>query len=75
MLTFNYKYPNNYKLLKYVNEQTNKWIKGLQEKDISIDLVKSTNLNQIPQNIYLILPFVSFISFLAGYKIYYLIQK
>jgi hypothetical protein len=81
----------NPEMSKYIKEQTNKSIAMLQEKysnknksewDSAFgtrvsDLVKSTDLNPDPKipSIYFILPFVSLISFLAGYNFHNLIHK
>ena len=81
----------NPEMSKYIKEQTNKSIAMLQEKysnknksewdsafGIRVsDLVKSTDLNPDPKipSIYFILPFVSLLSFLAGYNFHNLIQK
>ena len=81
----------NPEMSKYIKEQTNKSIAKLQEKysnknksdwDSTFgtrvsDLVKSTHLNPDPKipSIYFVLPFVSLLSFLAGYNFHNLIQK
>jgi len=81
----------NPEMSKYIKEQTNKSIAKLQEKysnknksdwDSAFgtrvsDLVKSTDLKPDPKipSIYFVLPFVSLLSFLAGYNFHNLIQK
>ena len=81
----------NPEMSKYIKEQTNKSITRLQEqyskKDKSecdsafgtrvSNLVKIEDLNLNPKfpNIYFVLPFVSLISFLAGYNFHNIIQK
>jgi len=79
----------NPEMSKYIKEQTNKSITRLQEqyskKDKSewdsafgirvSDLVKTTDLNPKLPNIYFVLPFVSLLSFLAGYNFHNIIQK
>ncbi len=80
----------NPEILKYIKQQTNKTITKLQEiypnpnhdnsspKNIS-NLVKNMDIGINPEpkkpDIYCILPFVSLMSFLAGYHFYNLIHK
>jgi hypothetical protein len=81
----------NPEMSKYIKEQTNKSIAMLQEKysnknkpewDLAFgtrvsDLVKSTDIDPDPKipSIYFLLPFVSLMSFLAGYNFHTLIHK
>jgi len=79
----------NPEMCKYIKEQTNKSITRLQKQyskkdklewvsafrtQVS-DLVKNEDLNPKMLNIYFVLPFVSLISFLAGYNFHNIIQK
>ncbi len=83
MLHLNRKQFVNPEMSKYIKEQTNKWLTSLQKKhsDKSIsgvrvsDLVKQTTIDPELPNHYFILPFVSLISFLAGYNFCNLIHK
>jgi len=71
----------NPEISKYIREQTNKSIEkylinypssfGLRVSD----LVKPTDIDSRIPNCCLILPFVSLISFFAGYSFHNLIQK
>ena len=76
----------NPEMSKYIKEQTNKSITRLQEQyskkkwDLAIetrvsDLVKTPVLNPKLPYIYFVLPFVSLISFLAGYNFHNLIHN
>lgn len=68
----------NPEMSKYIKEQTNKWLKNYSNNShytrVS-DLVKQTNEDSKLPNNYLILPFVSLISFLAGYNFCNLIKQ
>jgi|688.fasta_scaffold1002478_1 hypothetical protein len=85
MLILNSKQFVNPEMSKYIKEQTNKWLISLQEKHSNkpnyisglrvSDLVKQTDIEPKLPNNYFILPFVSLISFLAGYKFCNLIHK
>jgi hypothetical protein len=59
----------------FINEQTNKWIKKIQQnyQDKHSHLVTTTELTK--PNIYFILPFVSLLSFLAGFTFNNLISN
>ena len=84
--TFNVVEP---KMSKYIKEQTNNSMAIIEEKYSNknksdrglvsgtrvFDLVKSTDINLKMPSFYFILPFVSLLSLLAGYKIHNLIQK
>jgi hypothetical protein len=52
----------NPEMSKYIQEQTNKWVKKYSDK-----YKKNNNTISINNNLY-ILSFVSLLSFLAGYK-------
>lgn len=79
MFILNRKPIINPEMYKYITEQTlrlqNKWLKNVEERYSNnspyirvSDLVKHKDEGpQLPNSVYLI-PFVSFISFLAGYN-------
>jgi hypothetical protein len=81
MLNLNRNKFINPEMSKYIKEQTNKWLEKYSTPRNSIqgirvsDLVKQTDMDPKFPNTYLILPFVSLISFLAGYNFYNLIHK
>jgi hypothetical protein len=81
MLNLNRRQFINQETSKYIKEQTNKWLEKYSNPHNSIqyvrvsDLVKQKDMDPKLPNNYLILPFVSLISFLAGYKFYNLIHK
>lgn len=73
MFVLNRKQILNPEMSNYIKEHTNKWIKNLKEKYSNkspyikvSDLVKHEEPN-MPNN-FLLIPFVSLISFLAGYN-------
>jgi len=86
MFVVNHKQIINSDIYKYIKEYTNKWTINLislqKEKHsnnfphiIVSDLVKHKNEDtKLPDN-FLIIPFVSLISFLAGYKFVNLFRK
>lgn len=55
-------------MLKYIRDATNKSIEKYK-KQVSV-----INVNDDKPNIYNLLPFVSFVSFLAGYNFHYFIK-
>ena len=75
MFVLNRKQFVNPEMSKYVKDYTNKWTRNLTEKYSNnssytrvSDLVKHTNEEPKLPNSFYILPFVSLISFLAGYN-------
>lgn len=73
MFALNRKQIINPEMSKYIKEQTNKWLKSFEEKHSNdsaylrvSNLVKHEE-PKIPNNL-LLIPFVSLISFLAGYN-------
>lgn len=73
MFCLNRKQSVSPEISKYIKEQTNKWLKNVEEKYSNntpyirvSDLVKHDQ-PKIPNNFFLI-PIVSLISFLAGYN-------
>lgn len=72
-------------MAQYIKEQTNKWLEKFEKPKnnetkigfINYDLVKETpeNCNCICKKYLIMFPFVSFISFLVGYKFSLLSKK
>jgi len=74
MFVLNRKQIINPEMAKYIKEQNKKWIKSIEEKYSNNSAYVTTGSNlvkyeepKIP-NIFLLMPFVSLISFLAGYN-------
>ena len=75
MFVLNRKQLVNPEMSKYIKDYTNKWLINVQEnysnnssyKRVS-DLVKQTNEESKVPNCFFIIPFVSLVSFLAGYN-------
>lgn len=67
MFSYNYSLPKELK--DYMNKSINESIKNIREKDIyGLQLSNNTNPNNYEHNKF-ILPAISFISFLIGYKL------
>jgi hypothetical protein len=81
MLNLNRRQFINPEMSKYIKEQTNKWLEKYSKTHNSIqgirvsDLVKQKYMDPKLPDLYIILPFVSLISFLAGYNFYNLIHN
>lgn len=86
MLNFNRKQFVNPEISKYIKEQTNKWIQKHSNNSVSTlhgstiglsisDLVKQKHEDIKLPKCYLIIPFVSLLSFLAGYNLSNIIKR
>lgn len=77
MLSFKQRLFVSPEMSKYISEQTNKSIQKYSNNNFKrvFNLVKYKDVDSLISNFYFVLPFVSFISFLAGYNFHKLIHK